>query len=110
MGKRLHNTGRIMKGSAMSDDLVKRLEDVGKYDYVPARARKAIIEAAARIEALTSELAKVRAERDGLASAAGSAYYVLTYVEALSNDADTKAACAEVRAEIDAVKKGQHHD
>jgi hypothetical protein len=66
---------------------------------------KALIEAAEAITALQSQLAEARAERDALVAVAGDAYYVLTYTEALSNDEATKAACAEVRTKIDAIKE-----
>jgi hypothetical protein len=118
-----------MKGSAMSDDLVTRLrmkaressetarilaeakslrqEDnlEGRIDLYMWPTPEQTIEwkAADRIEALQSALAQAEA-------AIGSAYYVLTYVEQLSDDADTKAACAEARAEIDALKEQPHAD
>ena len=62
-------------------------------------------EAAEAITTLQRQLADARAERDALVAVAGDAYYVLTYIEALSNDDATKAACAEVRTKIDAIKE-----
>jgi hypothetical protein len=88
-----------------TDDLKARLADGVTYAYVPYSVRMTLSEAAEAIDALQAQLAEARAERDALVAVAGDAYYVLTYIEALSNDDATKAACAEVRTKIDAIKE-----
>ena len=54
-------------------------------------------------EALRKEVAALQARVAGLEGALGSAYYTLTYLEALEEDPLTKEAMKETRDEIDTV-------
>jgi hypothetical protein len=89
-------------------DLVETLRLYASGPWANGAPGFVCIEAAEAITALQSQLAEARAERDALVAVAGDAYYVLTYIEALSNDDATKAACAEVRTKIDALKEPRH--
>jgi hypothetical protein len=106
MGKRLHKSGRIMKGSAMSDDLVAllRIRAGDTRETSPATMELA----ADRIEALQAALAQAEArERETLA-------VLQTAHEGEEAAQDTiRRLMNELQAHKDALAQatgGQHHD
>jgi hypothetical protein len=121
MDKRLHKSGRIMKGSAMSDDELKesllkvegnRPDSLGictQWHRNPEGPQ-----AWSRIEVLQAALAQAEAERDNLAAIVQGWHYLAVGPDEMGDYYTHKqlVKLSEPYASpaLRAITKGQHHD